>query len=119
MDTPNAFVGRSTMPAPEEVAAVLGETSELWKQLVDWLDEQGVADQEWKSSSTKYGWSLRLSSRSESLPLSALATGVFASPLSLATGQLPPPNRATFPNPLSSSLTRRRVIRKGPVCDLW
>jgi hypothetical protein len=27
---------------------------------VDWLAEQGVADQEWKSVSPKYGWSLRL-----------------------------------------------------------
>jgi hypothetical protein len=27
---------------------------------VDWLAEQGVAEQEWKSVSAKYGWALRL-----------------------------------------------------------
>ncbi|MGD0858986.1 MAG: DUF3788 domain-containing protein [Terracidiphilus sp.] len=60
METPNAFIGKATLPTPEEVSAALGSTSEVWKQLVDWLAEQGVADQEWKSSSAKYGWSLRL-----------------------------------------------------------
>ncbi|MGO8710202.1 MAG: DUF3788 domain-containing protein [Terracidiphilus sp.] len=38
----------------------MGSTAEEWKQLVDWLAKEGVADQEWKSSSAKYGWSLRL-----------------------------------------------------------
>ena len=60
METPNAFIGKATLPTPEEVSAALGATAEVWKQLVDWLAEQGVADQEWKSSSAKYGWSLRL-----------------------------------------------------------
>lgn len=59
MDIPNAFIGRTTHPAPEEVDAALGPTAEAWKQLLDWLAEQGVADHEWKSSSPKYGWSLR------------------------------------------------------------
>ncbi|MGA3372515.1 MAG: DUF3788 domain-containing protein [Terracidiphilus sp.] len=60
METPNAFIGKTTLPTPEEVLAALGSTAEEWRQLVDWLAEQGVADQEWKSSSAKYGWSLRL-----------------------------------------------------------
>jgi hypothetical protein len=60
METPNAFIGRTTLPTPEEVSAALGPAAELWNQLVDWLAGQGVADQEWKSSSAKYGWSLRL-----------------------------------------------------------
>lgn len=60
METPNAFIGRTTKPTAEEVSAALGATAALWKQLVDWLAEQGVAEQEWNSSSPKYGWSLRL-----------------------------------------------------------
>jgi hypothetical protein len=32
----------------------------VWKQLLDWLAEQGVADLEWKSVSAKYGWGLRM-----------------------------------------------------------
>jgi hypothetical protein len=60
METPNAFIGRTTKPTAEEVTFALGSTAALWKQLVDWLAEQGVAEQEWNSSSPKHGWSLRL-----------------------------------------------------------
>jgi len=60
MDNPNAFIGKSTVPTAEEVAAALGKTAELWKELVDWLAEQGASGQEWKAYSSKSGWSLRL-----------------------------------------------------------
>jgi hypothetical protein len=60
IDIPNAFLGKADQPTGEEVSAALGAAAEAWKQLVDWLAEQGVADQEWKSVSPKYGWSLRL-----------------------------------------------------------
>jgi hypothetical protein len=39
---------------------VLGSTAALWKQLVDWLAEQGAGESEWNSSGAKYGWALRL-----------------------------------------------------------
>jgi hypothetical protein len=60
METPNAFIGKVTQPSETEVAASLGSTAALWEQLVDWLAERGAAEQEWKSSSAKYGWSLLL-----------------------------------------------------------
>ena len=60
MDIANAFIGKAAVPTPEEVTAALGESAEVWKSLLDWLVEQGVAEQEWKSISPKYGWSLRL-----------------------------------------------------------
>lgn len=60
MDIQNAFINKAVQPTAEEVSAVLGATDGLWKQLVDWLAEQGAPDQEWKSISPKYGWSLRL-----------------------------------------------------------
>jgi hypothetical protein len=41
METPNAFIGKTTLPTPEEVSAALGSTAEVWKQLVDWLAEAG------------------------------------------------------------------------------
>lgn len=61
MDIPNAFIGRADQPAPHEVAAALGAAAPLWNGLVSWLAmEKGVAEQEWKSVSRKYGWALRL-----------------------------------------------------------
>ncbi|MGB7844575.1 MAG: DUF3788 family protein [Candidatus Acidiferrum sp.] len=61
MDIPNAFVGKAKKPAAEEIFAALGSSANNWKEFVDWMaQEQGVADQEWKSISLKYGWALRL-----------------------------------------------------------
>jgi hypothetical protein len=58
---PNAFVGKSTQPTAEEIAAALGPANPWWKSLVaDLTKEHGVDVQEWKSVSPKYGWSLRL-----------------------------------------------------------
>jgi len=59
MDIANAFIGKTATPTSEEVCASLGESYDVWKTLIDWLAEQGVADLEWKSISPKYGWSLR------------------------------------------------------------
>jgi len=61
MDIPNAFLGRKDQPADAEVLAALGKSGNAWKQLIAWFAENGVAGQEWKSISPKYGWSLRLS----------------------------------------------------------
>jgi hypothetical protein len=61
VDVPNAFIGKAEKPTVEEVSTALGSRAKIWKQLVDWLvEEQGVAAQEWKSVSLKYGWSLQL-----------------------------------------------------------
>jgi hypothetical protein len=62
MDIPNAFIGKSHKPTPAEIEAALGPTAHLWNELVAWfVQELGVHDQEWKSSSPKYGWTLVLS----------------------------------------------------------
>jgi Protein of unknown function (DUF3788) len=60
MDTTNAFIGKAATPTSEEVSSVLGESNEVWKTLIDWFAQQGVAEREWNSFSLKYGWSLRL-----------------------------------------------------------
>ncbi|MGD0546512.1 MAG: DUF3788 domain-containing protein [Terracidiphilus sp.] len=60
MENPNAFIGLAVQPTAEELASALGPTVALWRQLIDWLAEQKVVDQEWRSSGKKYGWYLRL-----------------------------------------------------------
>jgi hypothetical protein len=60
METVNAFIGKTTRPTEVEVAAALGATAALWKELVEWMAEQGAAIQEWNSYSPKAGWALRL-----------------------------------------------------------
>ena len=77
METPNAFIGKTTRPTAEEVSTSLGSTAELWKQLVDWLAEQGVTDLEWKSSSPKYGWSLLLKVKKRTIVYFGPCSGCF------------------------------------------
>jgi hypothetical protein len=61
MESPNAFIGKAEKPSAKEVAAALGASAKVWEQLVGWLaKEHGVSEEEWKSISPKYGWSLRL-----------------------------------------------------------
>jgi hypothetical protein len=60
MDLPNAFIGKITPPTDKEVTAKLGPASTIWKELIAWLNERGIARGEWKSVSlAKYGWGLR------------------------------------------------------------
>jgi hypothetical protein len=77
METPNAFIGKTTRPTEAEVAAALGSTAALWKQLVDWMAEQGAAIQEWNSYSPKYGWSLRLKVKKRNIVYLGPCAGCF------------------------------------------
>ncbi len=61
MESKNAFIGKTTKPTKEEIAAALGPAAALWDELLAWFAaEHGVDVQEWKSYSVKSGWSLQL-----------------------------------------------------------
>jgi len=61
MLTENAFIGKLTQPTPKELAAKLGDTKELWNQLVSVITKEcRITDKEWNCYSPKAGWSLRL-----------------------------------------------------------
>jgi hypothetical protein len=77
MDTPNAFIGKTAPPTQNEIDTALGATADVWNQLLHWFAEQGVADQEWKSSSPKYGWSLRLKLKKRTIVYLAPCEGCF------------------------------------------
>ena len=77
MENPNAFIGQTTQPTTEEVIAVLGPTGALWKELIDWLAEQKVVDQEWNSYSPKAGWSLRLKVKKRNIIYLSPCSGCF------------------------------------------
>jgi hypothetical protein len=77
MDTPNAFIGKTTLPTAEEIAAALGPTADIWKHLVEWLAEQGIANPEGKSYSPKAGWSLRLKVKKRNIIYLSPCSGCF------------------------------------------
>jgi hypothetical protein len=61
MDIPNAFVGKLIQPTPQELSTALGSAAKAWREFVNWMAvAQGVHDQQWKATSPKSGWSLRL-----------------------------------------------------------
>jgi hypothetical protein len=77
MEPPNAFIGKTTRPTPEELHAALGSACSVWNQLVDWIAEHGAADQEWKSYSPKAGWALRLQRKKRNIVYLAPCDGCF------------------------------------------
>lgn len=77
METVNAFIGKTTKPTETEVAAVIGSTASLWKQLVDWMEEQGAAIQEWNSYSPKAGWALKLKQKKRTIVYLGPCEGCF------------------------------------------
>ena len=78
MDIPNAFIGAKNPPAQEAVLAVLGPSAQAWSQLIDWFaQEQSVTEQEWKSSSPKYGWSLILKLKKRTIVYLGPCSGCF------------------------------------------
>ncbi len=77
MVVPNAFIAKTVQPTPVEVSSALGPATEPWKNLIDWLAEQDVAEPEWKSSGKKYGWSLRLKHKKRNILYLSPCEGCF------------------------------------------
>lgn len=77
MNIPNAFLGRKDRPTGREVLSVLGDSADIWEEFVAWLAAKGVNGQQWKSSSPKYGWSLRLSVKKRNIVYLSPCEGCF------------------------------------------
>ena len=85
MEVPNAFIGQREQPKPEDVAAVLGSTAALWEAIIHWLaEEQQVSEQEWKSLSPKYGWTLRIKANHRTIVYLGPCRGCFRASFILA-----------------------------------
>jgi len=58
---PNAFIGKKEPPSDAELASLLGSAKPLWNKVVSALiAENPELVPEWKCSSPKLGWGLRL-----------------------------------------------------------
>ncbi len=58
---PNAFIGRTDIPADADLDQALGAAKPVWDALIAGLAAQhGVSGREWKCHSAKAGWALRL-----------------------------------------------------------
>lgn len=78
MDIPNAFIGHEGQPTTAEIASALGATTSTWDRLISRMaEERDVADQEWKSTSPKYGWSLLLKRKKRTIVYLGPCAGCF------------------------------------------
>ena len=109
MDIPNAFIGKAAKPTLPELSSALGSCDTLWNDLVTWLaDEHGVATQEWKSISPKYGWSLRLKIRQRAIAYLSPCNGFFLVSLALGDKALKSALQLDLPKTVADQ------IRKSP-----
>jgi len=107
--TPNAFIGKARKPSPEEITKALGPSAEAWTQFVDWLArDQGVALEEWKSISPKYGWSLRLKLKKRTIVHLSPCDGCFRVAFILGDRAVKVARKSDLPEPVL------KIIRDAP-----
>lgn len=124
MEIPNAFVGKADKPTEKEVSAALGPSAKVWKEFLDWLaEEQGVAVQEWKSISLKYGWSLQLKLKKRTIVHLSPCAGCFRVGFALGDRAVKAARQCHLPKsvikviddaPRYAEGTGVRLIVKGP-----
>ena len=60
----SVFTNHRHKPTEEELKSALGDTFDIWEELVKFTEKQNLhATEEWKFAGEKYGWSFRISDK--------------------------------------------------------
>jgi hypothetical protein len=111
---PNAFIGKTEKPTPEELAAELGAAMALWDRLVASLaEEHGVSGQEWNSYSRKAGWALRLKMGERNIVYLSPSRRCFMASFALGDKAMKAARAADFPQPAIQILNEARRYAEG------
>jgi len=94
---PNAFAGRSEPPSQAEVALALGNSQNLWLELVSTLKQEFQLTEEWGSSSVKAGWSLRLQNKKRNIVYLAPWKGSFLASFALGDKAIAAAKKSKLP----------------------
>ena len=113
MDLPNAFVGSKTPPSEKQVASALGPSSAAWKELIAWLSEQGIASEEWKSVSPKYGWALRPALKARTILYLGPCEGCFRVSFVLGDKAVAAAQTSDLPRSLLKELAQAKRYAEG------
>jgi Protein of unknown function (DUF3788) len=114
VDIPNAFIGQPAKPPLAELSSALGASHRLWEELVAWLaEEHGVAIQEWKSISPKYGWSLRLKRKQRTIAHLSPCNGFFLVSFALGDKALKSALQLALPKSVADDLASAPRYAEG------
>ena len=119
METPNAFVGHTGKPTPQELSAVLGSRLDLWNRLVEVMaEEYGVTVQEWNSYSAKAGWALRLKLKKRNILYMAPCQGFFQVALVLGDKAMMAVKEIRLPQNIAALLKEAKRYPEGTAVRL-
>jgi hypothetical protein len=114
MEASNAFIGQTTQPTTPQITAALGLTVDLWQQLIDWLViDQGIDEQEWKSLSPKYGWSLRMKMKKRTIVYLGPCGDCFRASFVLGDRAVAAARQAALPKSVLSAIDEARRYAEG------
>jgi hypothetical protein len=110
----NAFAGKTQQPSEPEVLAALGPSAPAWSEFIEWITAtHAVTDQEWKSSSPKYGWSLRLVNKNRNIVYLAPCSGCFRVSLVLGSEGMDTARQSHLPNAVAHVLDAAPHFAEG------
>lgn len=113
METPNAFIGKKVRPSEKDVATKLGSSGEAWKELLAWLKDLGIACDQWKSISPKYGWSLYPALRKRTILYLGPCEGCFRAAFVLGDRAVAAARASDLPAPLLEQIAASRRFAEG------
>jgi len=113
MDFPNAFIGRKTQPSPKDLATVLGDSLDVWRELTAWLACKGISTNEWHSVSPKYGWALRPRLKSRTILYMGPSACCFRVSFVLGDRAVAAARAADLPKPVQKQIAGAKRYAEG------
>ncbi len=114
MDKPNAFVGKTKKPTAAEIQQALGKSAAIWQQLILELTEKfGIDAQEWKSSTPKNGWALRMFRKGRAIVYLAPCGDCFRASLTLRDDAVAAALQAKLPRGLAETILESPKYPEG------
>jgi uncharacterized protein DUF3788 len=110
----NAFAGRDKRPTERELAAALGQTDLLWRDLVTDLKRDLKLDtEEWNTYSVKAGWSLRLKLKKRNIVYLSPCAGCFRASFILGDRAVAAARKSKLPRAIQKDIDKAKRYPEG------